>query len=301
VAVALLGCGQSSKGAPGRPSLRYWGGPVIVSSTTHALFWEPPVLQDGRAAPVAASYDELIERFLADVGETSYYRVASQYYEVVGDQRIHVSPQSQFGGAYTDRSIFPPSPVACRGEQDCVSTDQVQDEIARVVALEHWAAGPSDVVLVYLPPGESDCDPGTGTGRCTDAVKDGWCSSHYVAGTGAATLLYAVVAYTDDGCQDTDPGGNLVPSPNRSVDADSAVSSTAHELVETVTDPQTDAFGAGSGWTTDKGDEIADLCESAAFTPYAYEHGRANVEMHGHFYMIQPLWSDRAGRCVLGS
>ena len=297
--VVVVG-GQASANAAGRPTLRYWDGPVVVTSTTHALFWEPPALQDGEISQAGPRYDPLLTRFLRDVGDTGYYRIAGQYYERRAHRRVAVGESSRFLGAYADKTSFPTAPPACRGEVDCVSTDQVQAEISRVMALQHWTAGPSDIVFVYLPPGEADCDPGTGTGRCSDASTDAWCSSHYASGTGASTILYAIVSYTSDGCLNVNPDGSQAPSPNRSVAADAAVSSTAHELMETVTDPLTDASGAGAGWTTNSGDEIADLCDSASFTPYGYDHGRANVEMHGHFYMVQPIWSNRAHRCTLG-
>ena len=288
-----------STGRPQHPRLRYWGGPVVRSSEIHAIYWEPSTLQDGSAASMTPTYQPTIDRFLSDFGGSSYLGLVTQYYEATSGQRRHISTTSTFRGSIVDRTALPAASSACRGEVNCLGTDQIKAALIADAAQEGWAPGLSDLVVIYLPPGEAACDGGTGPGRCSDAPNNGWCSSHYTSGSGPSETDYAVVTYTDDGCTLQAPNGDLAPTPNHSVVADAAVSSTAHELMEMITDPGTDSSGAGSGWTSSKGDEIADLCDNASLGPFPFDGGRANLEIHGHPYVVQRLWSDQANGCEL--
>lgn len=57
-----------------------------------------------------------------------------------------------------------------------------------------------------------------------------------------------------------------------------------HEYAESMSDPQ-----PAGGWLTASGEEIGDLCES----------NFQNVTLPTGTFAMQPLWSNRAGACVI--
>jgi hypothetical protein len=82
------------------------------------------------------------------------------------------------------------------------------------------------------------------------------------------------------------------PRPNHSA-ADPALSTLAHEETEIVTDP------FGDGWSTARGEEIADLCLSN-FGRRLGGAGRSawNESIAGGHYWLQELWTNAGRRCA---
>ena len=75
-----------------QPPLLYWGGPVLRTNQSFAIFWDP-------AGAFPAGYEGVIERFLQDVaadsGKTSnVYSVLNQYYDTTGS----IAYDSTFAG-----------------------------------------------------------------------------------------------------------------------------------------------------------------------------------------------------------
>ena len=60
-------------------NMTYNGGPVMLTSTTYAIYREPATLQDGAATHVSATYNSLIQRYFGDVGGSGLYN-NTQYY-----------------------------------------------------------------------------------------------------------------------------------------------------------------------------------------------------------------------------
>jgi hypothetical protein len=73
------------------------------------------------------------------------------------------------------------------------------------------------------------------------------------------------------------------------------VSSVAHELEESVTDP------VGTSWIKNDGDENADLCQYTYGAYYKIPNGSyANMKLGKHQYLIEQNWvSARGGYCAL--
>jgi len=77
--------------------MSYRGGPVQQSGTTsYAIFWFPT------GSYVSASYTALISRYFNDVGGSSLYAIAGQYYQTVSGRRQYIADASSFGGAFLD-------------------------------------------------------------------------------------------------------------------------------------------------------------------------------------------------------
>ena len=59
--------------------MSYYGGPVMHMSNTYAIFWLPSGYSYVDFPWTNSGYESLIERFLIDVGGTSYYNILTQY------------------------------------------------------------------------------------------------------------------------------------------------------------------------------------------------------------------------------
>jgi hypothetical protein len=139
-----------------------------------------------------------------------------------------------------------------------------------------------------MPNGFASCfDTGPSDCALGGDANAGYCGYH--ADIGSARLLYAVIPYNalDGHCRSSRP------RPNGST-ADPTISTIAHELAETATDP------LGDAWSDDSGNEIADLClhnfgpdVGGSSGPTAY-----NQVIDGGHYYLQDLWSNYGHGCA---
>jgi len=113
-----------------------------------------------------------------------------------------------------------------------------------------------------------------------------YCGWHSYAHMGGSIVKFAFIGDPTgpkiDGCSPHGAG------PNRDAGADSMVSTIAHELAETVTDP------TFNGWRSDRGEENADRCAWQFGTVYGTTNGRANVRLGGRDYLLQTNWVNSA-------
>lgn len=126
----------------------------------------------------------------------------------------------------------------------------------------------------------------------------GFCSSYCAYHTNSNAIVsgknirFAVVPDPGNQCGGCD--GNVAVyhesvTPNKDPGADEMTDSIMHELSETVTDPQ------GNAWFTSNGEENGDLCNYTYGTPLSpgpQNGATANVNMNGHFYLIQKIWTN---------
>lgn len=275
----LLGTRGQLAGS-GTQNLQYNGGPVMQStSVSYAIFWDPPTLQDGTPTSMSATYQTLIDRYFGDVGGSPLYQNDTQYYQVAGGTKQYIVNSSSFGGAYVDTDPYPPS--ACTDSatpHGCVSDAQIQAEVSKVANLEGWGGGLTNEFFVYTSSGEGSC-------VSSICAFTAYCAYHSGFSVGATTYLYANMPY--DG---TNLAACGVPSsPNGDADADSAINVTSHEHMETVTDPE------GNAWFDASGEEIGDKC-AWQFGPTT---GGGDVTWNGNPYMVQEEWDNSSSSCVL--
>jgi hypothetical protein len=120
----------------------------------------------------------------------------------------------------------------------------------------------------------------TQTGFCTD-----YCGWHDYYGN----YKYAWIGVPASGCncfsQSTSPNGNAA--------VDSAVSTIAHEIIETVTDPLITA------WYNSNNDENGDVC-AWNFPNRVYSSGYYyNLVVGGLKYLIQANYNLSTGTCTM--
>ncbi len=256
----------------------YYGGPVLGAPTTYVVFWLPRghTFEPGQGGG-DARYERLITRYFRDIGGTPYYGILAEY----SDDPAHHAPvtggpirnRSPFGGAYVDTTPYPWE----RGQRGAVDTDSV---VANVVRAAGWRLAARNIVVVFTAAG---------------VQRSAACAFHDFYTHGARTVVYAFVkdVWSLAGCRAGLRASGVARGPNSDIYADTAISAAAHEQFESVTDP------LGASWHTTGANyaEIVDLCP----TPGPLAPDGHNVTLHGRLYLVQEVWSNAAGRCVLSA
>jgi hypothetical protein len=250
---------------------------TMRTNTAYAIYWVP----SGFA--VGTNYESLINRYLADVAAssgslTNVYSVATQYF----DSAAAIHYQSSFGGAFVDTDPFPAR--GCTATAVCLTDDQLQQEIQKMITANGWQAGPDTMFFMLTPEGVSSCVDGTGNECSTNE----YCAYHsdFIAPNGEP-VLYANEPY-DAGI----PGCSSGSSPNAD-DADDTINTVSHEQIETITDPWGDA------WLDSGGNEIADKCAWMFGTPLGGTGStQYNEVINGDHYWLQMEYSNDGSTCM---
>jgi hypothetical protein len=215
------------------------------------------IFWQGSSTPFPAGYQTTINQFVQDLSLSPYYGIAGQY----GDSNGEVSPMLTFGGTWLDTTNALPHAA--------VSFADLTAEVNRAKAANGWSSDANSYFQVYTPSGFSS------------SASAGICGLHYFANPAVGQILYP-----QPGCF---PGA---PYPNADV-ADAAINISAHEIIETVTDP------LGNGWFfQSSAGEIGDLC---AWIFGTRAGDGSNVVMNGHPYIVQMEWSNAISGCTLTS
>jgi PKD domain len=199
-AVISGGFGFQRRSAPTIKNLplQYHGGPVLHSSDSYALYWDPTGTYRG-------DWKRLIDGYLHNVGAASgtldnVFALNGQY----GDSTGQAVNKSTFRGAYTDTDPYPttenggncvePAAFACLTDQ------QIQAELQHVISSGSLpgATGPA-VYYLFTPPGVTVCTDGGSAETCSDSSQlkaephTGICGYHSAINPGSANpVIYAV-------------------------------------------------------------------------------------------------------------
>ncbi len=139
---------------------------------------------------------------------------------------------------------------------------------------------PSDANGIYVV--LSSADVNETSGLCTQ-----YCGWHSAATLGAVVIKYAFVG-NPDRCPTA--CGTQTSGPNSNTGADAMASIVAHELAETVSDPQLNA------WYDSRGYENADKCAWTYGATYTAANGAvANLKLGARDFLLQQNWVNAAG------
>jgi len=247
-----------------------------------------------------SSYESTINQYFMDVAAdngltTNVYSVATQYSSIQYNET--------FGGSYVDGNPLPPTKptfLACQDGFDkyCVTDAQLEDEIGKVIAKNHWpTASTTTLYFIFTPANVGVCQytgrPDLHSNPCTTNV---FCAYHHAN----ASFIYAVepdaMAVSGGDCDSGEaPAGN---------GADATINTISHEQNEAITDPNGDAWVANDGPGQIPQDEIGDLCAYDFGTPLGTTLGGAayNQVINGRDYYLQLEYSNaadsNAGGCV---
>jgi hypothetical protein len=211
--------------------LLYFGGAVVTSAVHDLVYFDR---DDG------TSWGDPVT-FLTDLGTSKFIRLLDQYVGLKAKNR------------YTMGTQFPTNSDACSSPSFCSANDILQLLHAAAIALG-GNPGYGHIVHIFLPAGVDTClDQGNTQCYSPDIPSSFvFCAYHgSIVFNDIGKVLFTVEPFQlVEGCA----------APNFLLN-DSTNSTLSHEVFETITDPDGDAWFAASSFAA-LGFEIADLCES---------------------------------------
>ena len=243
---------RAAEGGATVGNLTYHGGAVQHTQKVFTIFWNPT------ATPFPAGYQTTINQFVQDLNGSPYYAIASQH----GDSTGNISTALSYGGTWLDTTNAIPN--------DPPNIFDLLDEVNRAKAANGWTSDANSYFQVYTP---------SGYGTTTN-----YCGFHAAFGGAFGLILFPAVHGSGGTCF---PSG---PFPNNQI-VDAAINVSAHEIMETVTDPF--LFG---WYYVDWSGEIGDLCN---FDFGVRAGDGSNVTLNGHKYLVQQQWSNAVSGCAL--
>lgn len=263
-----------NSGGPRFPAdLQFHGGNVVVSMQHHAIYMNP-----NGACTVAGCWGDP-EGFLSDLGQSTFVHVLDQYTNSTADNRYTVG----------DNATINYHPNA----KPFTDADMLAVVHAVAAAMGN-PGGYGHEYHVFLPPGQDECF-NLGYKVCyspDDPKTFFYCAYHgSVDFSDIGHVLYSVEPFQDNfGCSsrpDT-PNGQLADSTNNVL---------SHEVFETITDPDLNAW-----WNSlDNGifgEEIGDECSFLEFTSTAVYFDPSDVTLNGKPYAAQPEYDNSAHACT---
>jgi hypothetical protein len=251
----------------------YQGGATVEFAKSHAVYLNP-----GGECTIAGCWGNP-ERFLDDVGESDFIHVLDQYVGLHGSGRYTVGSRAVLKGA------LPATPLL---ESDLIA-------ILHGVVAKTGASGYGHIYHLFLPPGVDTCFDPPDNNVCyspDNFATFGFCAYHdSVTYTDFGHVLFTVEPWQGPGsfCEDSPVG-----APNGQL-ADSTNDTLSHELFETISDPDGDAW-----WNTVNlalgGNEIGDECLFLGPDGFLAE---PTFRADGHLYRVQSEYSNQKHACAI--
>ncbi len=150
--------------------------------------------------------------------------------------------------------------------------------------MKRWTGGLDKIFILYTSSGEGSRFD-SGSSSCAYLQ---YCAYHSYFTNGKTPVVYGNVPYGDPNiCQ-----VSSTPSPNGDPPADTATTAAIHELTESMTGPELNA------WYATGGSEIGDLC-TFDYCTNTWDSNQANQMWNGHFYELQQMFDNHMGACTL--
>jgi hypothetical protein len=319
-------------GAPegGGPLLKH-SGPVMHSSNTHVIYWDP----NGEFTTTTKG---IVDGFFTNVAHDSglasnVFGIAGQYTDATG----HAAYSSTSTVSLIDTEKYPTG--GCKAPEgafadagptytECMVDGQLQSELSRFIAEENLPVGPTQLYFLLLPHKVATCfeeevefEPEVFEQACSNNV---FCAYHSVISEEGPSkgTVYADIPFSlldtnfVKGCQD-DGNEGLLQYPNGDIAgtnastrfADVALKYISHEFIEAITDPQLNAWfdaneleigdkcngvhGNGSGIGYDANSFKPELGGSAA------EGTLFNQSINTGSYYLQSEWDNEGKACLM--
>jgi PKD domain-containing protein len=286
---------------PNPSLLGYSGGPVLHSTNTFAIYWDPTSTSypSGYPQSTRMSLNEFLQDVGADSGRTSnLFAVDGQYTDATG----RASYASTFRGSYTDFNPFPSAGCTDSNSSGnlCLTVAQLQTELQNLIARQGLPLGLSNAYVLMTPPSVVVCTDASGSncsggnGMSVNAgTQPGFCAYHAFVGSGTApygdTSPYAAIPFPGSqpkSCQADSQGVDSsqpwIQLPNEQKQqqpvepnqntvypdyADVLIDNVAHELNGMMTDPLLNA------WHDPIGQEAPDKCLAQALAGQPTSNG----------------------------
>ena len=276
-------------------NLTYHGGPLMLTNTTHIVYWEPA------GSSVSANYHSLLERYLTDVAAasgraTNVYAITTQYTDSVPN---NIQYSSTFAGALTDTDPYPATVAGCpltdgtNTVANCLTETQQATELDNFIQANSLPRGINNLYFLVMPKNVETCyDDFSDCGNLLD-LSPRYCAYHSSFNiSGHGLTLWANEPYI--GISLGHCASATTPSPNAD-DADHEINPLSHEHNEAITDP------TGGGWyDVDGTGENGDKCNFNFGTPIgSNSNGAYNQLINHNPYEIQQEWSNASTGCAL--
>jgi hypothetical protein len=298
-------CGDQANGTP---PLIFHGGPVMGTPNTGPVV-VTPIFWDPAGHPMSSAYKNIITTYLADVAaasgqHTNVYSTLDEYFGSNGAINYNI----QLGNPINDTNPLPTS--SCKvlprdftaiyadnsGYNACTDDAQVVAEIKNVVKANKLPVDYGHIYMLYQAKGIESCffagSTASGTrNACTinHEKSAAYCAYHTQASGGLvyANLPYAIYASPVGFTCGSDARFPVVQTPNGNADADTEISPTSHELMEAITDPDTN-----TGWYDSSGFENGDECAYVFGVTQGTAGQMFNQVINGHNYLTQEEFSN---------
>jgi len=259
---------QDKGGHGGSTAIQYHGGPILGGTVGLYVIYYGAF---NAAHPIAAQ--SIVNDFLSSLSETPQFDVNTTYYgtsqgNVTGSLGV---PTIAYDAAYSQGTSLGSSSIP---------------KIIQTAITNGLKADSTGVYFVITSP---------------DVKVSGFCRSfcayHTRTTISGIDIKYALIPDPGQACNGCD--GNFFLSgktttPNGDIGGDEMTDSIMHELSETVTDPDLNA------WYTSSGAENGDLCNFNYGTTYVAANGStANAHLGSRDYLIQTIWENASpGFCA---
>ena len=300
---------NTSDAADGTPPLIWHGGPMMGTEATGPvivtpIFWNPT------GHPMDSRYKAIITQYLFDVAvdsgqHTNVFSTLNEYFGSNGNIQYRV----KLGIPVDDHQPLPADGCTLdnasktgiyadgSGYDSCLDDDQVIAETNRVVKLQHMPRDFAHIYILFVPKHVETCFyPGSttvgGQNFCTinNLPTTTYCAYHSISPQGMvyANLPYPIYDSASGFTCGSDAAFPTVQSPNHNLDADTEVSPTSHEIMESITDPDTETGWYDSNFY-ENGDECAYVYGGTRGAPGALY----NQTIFFHHYLTQEEFSNK--------
>ncbi len=263
------GSAGATAGTPTGYSLNgitYHGGPIITAASNIYYIWY------GNWSGNSAT--SLLTTLANKLGGSKYFNINTTYTNSTGGKVMNsTSLKGSVSVGYISTTASP------------TGTSLTDTDIKNIVtsALSTKKL-PTDANGVYFVLTSKDVKEGSST----SSFIANYCGWHNHAAVGAVDIKYAFVG--DPTTQGLTACAIQATSPNGNPGADGMASVIAHELAESVTDPDLNA------WYDSTGKENADKCAwTFGTTFYAANGSKANITLGGVNYLLQQIWVNAGG------
>jgi hypothetical protein len=263
--------------------INYNGGPVMHNSPVNLYY-----ILYGNWAALDSTGPAILDTWANNIGGTPYFNINTSYGDTVGDVPNAVT----FRGTYTDTGSLGNS--LNDASIGTLTSNAINHGFAGA-PVPAGTADPNGLYMVLTAPGVAE----------TSGFLSSYCGWHwsgsFVSGAVQEGMIYSgypVVKFSFIGNAAGPSFGSCSAqsaSPNGDAGTDAMISVMAHELSETVSDPQ------GNAWYASNGEENGDLCAWNFGSTYTAPNGSAaNVNINGVNYLMQQIWLNASGgKCAL--
>lgn len=265
--VAPRSQGASSTGASsGTNGIEYHGGPIIQNAHVYFIWYGN---WTGNTAVT------ILPQFISGLSLSPYFNINSTYSDTTGARvASSVSMNNQVFDSYSQGGV-----LSDQGLQTVVSRQLTGGGL------------PTDTSGIYFVLTSADVDEQGASGEfCVQ-----FCGFHTRATLNGADIKYAFVGNIAR-CPSACAASNLGQGPNGNMGADAMANVMAHELNETVTDPDLNAW-----YHNNLGGEVGDLCNFNFGPEFTTANGApADVTLGGRNFLIQRTWLNaNGGLCTM--